>query len=711
MFGCPPNCPLTIENPLASREKLAAQNVLFAKQEEEGKAQEEAKAAKLELRKAERAAVYEAVATETSHAVTSLIPAPEWGMPMTLWVVQGGIAAKTLAGMYADSRKLLGCEVEAASVWDFAKPPKSLAEGIEKLGDIVILEQQGNAKEVAKAALLAGKFVVWIARGSVAQYAKANARGVAVVPCYAKRARIWLEKMRERGWGWQTEGGRHFEECWSELSGEREWPVAIEAAVCGLVNKVLEVCLEGEENAALLLPKKSLDMIERCFGFESKDYPEAREGDPTKLSETVALAQDTRHALEKLCKKIRSRGKGAGVLLHGLPGTGKTMLAKVLAIESGRAWIEASYASWQACDHLGEHLAAMAASFEEAIEKAPSVMFIDELDSIGSREGAKRNSSYMTPVINAMLEWVQEAIARDVVIIGASNHPEMIDQALVRPGRIGEWIEVAYPGKAQRAELIAKELPKAGDAMEWAARIGRASPAKIMEMVHLAREIAQERDALEPLARDVEAALAGEVARNLGGRSMQALALPMAVGLCAKAWMMGMAKPPSAGEARVLRASIAPGIEDLGRLEIEGGWGSGSAELAWARLQVALAPAAARAALAKASHGGLGLSVMADVDQEDRAAAAGCLRELSRAGMAMANPRRVGSNWLGGDAGVDELANAAWDSALAGMGVGLAAIQSAASVLAREGSLSGERLMAELGFEARPGSGSGGLLH
>lgn len=649
----------------------------------------------------------EAIRRECSLDLLRLIPTGEWGMPMTLWVARGGITAGRLKAAHENASGQEGIEKQECSVW--SRERKMTIDIVKKPAKVVFVEQSKGAQEACKAMLMAGKFVVWIARGGVEQYARDNSRGVVDFPCHAERMGSWMGKYRERGWGVDTPSGRPLEERLVELAKGKMWPVSIEDAVDAVVMEFLEKRLDqalaqevGSEHVPSRIDEKTLAQIERCYGFVSNDYPEVRRGDPRSLAETTALTLATREELERLVRRIRKGGHGRGVLLHGLPGTGKTMLAKVVAIESGRKWVAASYANWQSCENLGEHLQAMAASFNEAVAKAPSVMFIDELDSIGTREGDLKNASYKVPVINAMLEWVQEAIAMDVVIIGATNHPEQIDAALVRQGRLGEWIEIAYPGKEQRAQLIGQKLPSVGDAMAWASRMGRASPAKIMELVYEACTRAEERGAKTAEAIDLQGAMEGEVRRNLRGRSARALGFPVALGLCAKAWMIVMAYPQASSAALVVLADTSPGVEDIGRLELEGTFESGSGDLAWARLQVALAPAAARVASARLAGSVEGMRSLADLDQVDRVQAQACLQELSGSGMAGPSGHRGGANWLDVRRGVDELANAAWASALASMDKAMPTLTKAAKELERRGTMSGAELMLELGLASPP---------
>jgi AAA+ superfamily predicted ATPase len=89
------------------------------------------------------------------------------------------------------------------------------------------------------------------------------------------------------------------------------------------------------------------------------------------------------------------------LLLYGKPTTGKTYLARAIGRTSGVPIFMSSLARWQSCGHLGEMLKAMISTFNEAIAAAPSIVFVDEIDSAGSRESNKQqNSSYRRQIIN-----------------------------------------------------------------------------------------------------------------------------------------------------------------------------------------------------------------------------------------------------------------------------------------------------------------------
>jgi DNA polymerase III delta prime subunit len=145
-----------------------------------------------------------------------------------------------------------------------------------------------------------------------------------------------------------------------------------------------------------------------------------------------------------------------GLLLVGAPGTGKTTLARALARECGIKFIVGSAASWQASGNLDAHLAAMRADFTEARRYAPSILFIDELDSIGSRESfTGQNAMYSTAVVDGLLEQIQGIDTADpVIVIGATNYADKIDPALRRAGRLDQVVAIPLPNIAALGEIF-----------------------------------------------------------------------------------------------------------------------------------------------------------------------------------------------------------------------------------------------------------------
>jgi ATP-dependent Zn protease len=137
-----------------------------------------------------------------------------------------------------------------------------------------------------------------------------------------------------------------------------------------------------------------------------------------------------------------------GAVLWSRPGCGKTAVARALAREAGCAFIATSYAQWQAHreGHLGHVTQAIRNIFVEAKQKAPAIVFIDEIDTLGTRGSSKREEDWWRAIINTLLEELDGYARREgVVVIGACNDPDRLDPALARAGRLDRKIEIPLP--------------------------------------------------------------------------------------------------------------------------------------------------------------------------------------------------------------------------------------------------------------------------
>lgn len=149
-----------------------------------------------------------------------------------------------------------------------------------------------------------------------------------------------------------------------------------------------------------------------------------------------------------------------GMLLVGDPGTGKTTLARAIAKACGIRFISASAAGWQSAGHLGDHIRAIRTDFARARRFAPSILFIDELDSIGNRETfAGENAQYLTEVVNALLEQIQGMDPEaPVIVIGATNFEANVDPALERAGRLDRVVRIPRPNVKALGRIYAGYL-------------------------------------------------------------------------------------------------------------------------------------------------------------------------------------------------------------------------------------------------------------
>lgn len=187
-----------------------------------------------------------------------------------------------------------------------------------------------------------------------------------------------------------------------------------------------------------------------------------------------------------------------GILLYGPPGTGKTTFAKALSSTLGVHLVATSVTQWQAAKdgHLGDLLKAMYSTFAEAKENAPCLLFLDEFDSIGSRDRyPSRWENYLLQVVNGLLECLDGATGREgVIVVGACNFPDKVDPALLRSGRLEKHVHFPLPDAEGRMEIFEGYLPHlAGDERlrNAAERMAGKSGADINRMVRGARRLAR----------------------------------------------------------------------------------------------------------------------------------------------------------------------------------------------------------------------------
>jgi len=154
-----------------------------------------------------------------------------------------------------------------------------------------------------------------------------------------------------------------------------------------------------------------------------------------------------------------------GVLLYGPPGTGKTLLAKAVANESNAHFISISGPEIMS-KFYGESEARLREIFKEAREKAPSIIFVDEIDSIAPKR-EEVTGEVERRVVSQMLSLMDGLEARGkVIVISATNRPNAIDPALRRPGRFDREIEIKVPDKKGRKDILqihSRNMPLSDD--------------------------------------------------------------------------------------------------------------------------------------------------------------------------------------------------------------------------------------------------------
>ncbi|GAA4813577.1 AAA family ATPase [Actinomycetospora chlora] len=155
-----------------------------------------------------------------------------------------------------------------------------------------------------------------------------------------------------------------------------------------------------------------------------------------------------------------------GVLLYGPPGCGKTFLVRALA-GTGALNVFVVKGAEVLDKYVGESERAVRALFRRAAAAAPALVFLDEIDALAPRRGGSTDAGVADRVVAALLTELDGAEPlRDVVVLGATNRPELIDPALLRPGRLERRVYVPPPDAAARADILraaARDTPLADD--------------------------------------------------------------------------------------------------------------------------------------------------------------------------------------------------------------------------------------------------------
>ncbi|QYZ78268.1 AAA family ATPase [Methanofollis formosanus] len=144
-----------------------------------------------------------------------------------------------------------------------------------------------------------------------------------------------------------------------------------------------------------------------------------------------------------------------GILLFGPPGTGKTLLAKATANESECNFISVKgpelLSKW-----VGESEKGVREIFRKARQAAPSIVFFDEIDSLVPRRGSYADSTHVTESVVSQLLTELDGLEelKDVVVLGATNRPDMLDEALMRPGRLDRIVYVPPPDRESRKKIF-----------------------------------------------------------------------------------------------------------------------------------------------------------------------------------------------------------------------------------------------------------------
>ncbi len=242
---------------------------------------------------------------------------------------------------------------------------------------------------------------------------------------------------------------------------------------------------------------------------------------PTTRFDDVAGQDTAKHEVAELVQYLRDPGKFArlgaaaprGVLLMGPPGTGKTLLARALAGEAGVPFFSISGSQFIEV-FVGVGASRVRNLFAAAKQRMPSIVFIDELDSIGRTRGTGFGGGHdeREQTLNQILAEMDGFSSREsVLVLAATNRPDILDPALLRPGRFDRHVVLDLPSRADREAILhvhVRKLPLAADVDvgELAAGTPGFSGADLHNLANEAAIFAVRADRSEVTRRDFEEA-------------------------------------------------------------------------------------------------------------------------------------------------------------------------------------------------------------
>ena len=278
-------------------------------------------------------------------------------------------------------------------------------------------------------------------------------------------------------------------------------------ATAGLIGNILLVVLLF--GGLALLIRRSSQVANRAMGFGRSQARIQPEGTVDVRFEDVAGIAEAKQELEEVVTFLRQPERfttiGAkipkGVLLVGPPGTGKTLLAKAIAGEAGVPFFSIAASEFVEM-FVGVGASRVRDLFRRAKEKAPCIIFIDEIDAVGRQRGAGigGGNDEREQTLNQLLTEMDGFQDNSgVILLAATNRPDVLDTALMRPGRFDRRIVVDLPDRRGREQILSvharsRPLDPEVSLSDWASRTPGFSGADLSNLLNEAAILTARRD-------------------------------------------------------------------------------------------------------------------------------------------------------------------------------------------------------------------------